>query len=285
MATTSKHLSLLCFSLLSFAMFVIGRPTTCKSEEYCCSKVQLDYPGRNIAAFYNDIIVENSDRGTTFVVCGWNSVDFGLFEQDDRKRVVLLRFPITDASDKDAEKETKVTFTHPEARLTEKDGVTEIRLTIDWKESRPYRFLVSCDSVDGEMKFNTFFFHERHEKWTKFATLECPQSKGGMKDLRSSISGLELDRFSVLNERSATFGNGYVLNRADEWNRLNAAVFIVEKPEGGGFDGGKLDGRFYLETGGDYYNGGWAPNSRIQLGGDKEGKTPKDVERLLKREK
>lgn len=255
------------------------------AQEPSCSKVSLKYPGKNVAAFYNEVNVIDTDRGTRFVVCGWESGEFGLEHNVDGKRVVFLRFDNSGTNQSDAASGRKITYILPNALPTDSAKSSEYTLNINWKTERTYRFLVVRKPIMEDVETTLYFYHPSHEEWTRLAVLQSEWIKGGMKELESSISGITVDRYSHLNGRSADFGRGFLLDADQTWKRIGAARFSVDNPEFRNFDGGKREGRFYLETGGQYYQGGHEIGSTIRLA-DRSMRAlrslPEDVDRLVK---
>src|ERR1700676_1579796 len=69
-----------------------------KPEGVAWRSVHLQYPAPEGVAFYNEVAVDLSARGTYFIACGFDVGYFGIQELGDGKKVIL--FSVWDASDK-----------------------------------------------------------------------------------------------------------------------------------------------------------------------------------------
>lgn len=77
-----------------------------------CS-VHLVFPGPRASAFYDEVAVERSARGSFFMACGFQAGHFGLQELGDGKKVVIFSVwdaPDTNADVVDGEKQVAVLY-------------------------------------------------------------------------------------------------------------------------------------------------------------------------------
>ena len=122
-----------------------------KLEGVACRSVHLRYPAPEAVAFYNEVTVDASARGSYFMVCGFGGGYFGMQELGDGKKVLL--FSVWDAADKNdpnavaEEKRVKVLQKDEKVRVgrfgNEGTGAQSF-FDYDWKPGATYRFLVTA---------------------------------------------------------------------------------------------------------------------------------------------
>ena len=123
-------------------------------------------------AFYNEVAVDTSARGTYFMVCGFDVGYFGIQELGDGKKVIL--FSVWDAADKNdpnaVEEEKRV-------KVLQKDDAVRVRrfgnegtgaqsfFDYDWKIGETYRFLVTARAEDKRTAYAAYFYVPEDKAW------------------------------------------------------------------------------------------------------------------------
>jgi len=80
-----------------------------KLKGIACRSVHLGYPMPEGNAFYNEITVRSSAKGTYFMVCGWNKGYFGIQEQGNGKKLAIFSVWDSGQNDPNAVKEEQRT--------------------------------------------------------------------------------------------------------------------------------------------------------------------------------
>lgn len=223
--------------------------------------VHLGYPAPEATAFYTEMTVEKSVPGSYFMACGFNHGYFGIQELGNGKKVVL--FSIWDPTKGDdpraVAKEERVEMLYKADDVLVKrfggEGTGgQSFFNYDWKVGQTYRFLVRAAATDEKTAFAGYFYLPESKTWKHLVTFRTRTGGGRLKGLYSFIEDFRRDGKSATESRRAVFGNGWVQTADDRWEPLAKARFTAsgatwEAKET--IDAGTVDGRFYLQTGGD----------------------------------
>ena len=161
-------------------------------------------PGPGGVAFYNEVTVDASARGSYFMVCGFDGGYFGIQELGDGKKVLL--FSVWDASDKndpnavEEEKRVKVLQKDDKVRVgrfgNEGTGAQSF-FDYDWKPGETYRFLVTAKVEDGRTAYAAYFYVPEDKDWKRLATLSTIAGGKGLRGYYSFIEDFRRNRVSA----------------------------------------------------------------------------------------
>lgn len=253
-----------------------------KLEGVACRSVHLRYPAPEAVAFYNEVTVDASARGSYFMVCGFGGGYFGMQELGDGKKVLL--FSVWDAADKNdpnavaEEKRVKVLQKDEKVRVgrfgNEGTGAQSF-FDYDWKPGATYRFLVTEKAEGVRTAYAAYFYVPEDKNWKRLATLSTIAGGKGLHRYYSFIEDFRRNRVSAGEARSAHFGNGWVKATDGQWTALTRARFTADSNPVKNINADVDGDRFLLATGGDTKNTGAAlgdvldrPPGGVTLPGD-----------------
>jgi hypothetical protein len=241
--------------------------------------VHLHYPAPDGALYYNEVTVEQSQRGTYFCACGFNHGYFGMQELGDGKKVVL--FSVWDPAERGGEKQDPnaveadrraQVLAHGEGTRVRRFGGegtgAQCFLDFDWEPGRPCRFLVRATPEGDKTTYSAWFQGQPAEKsgekpgekseptWHHMATYRTATKGEPLRGYYSFIEDFRRDGKSATEPRSARFGNGWVKSTGGDWVRLTRARFTGDSTPLDNVDASASDkdGSFRLATGGDTRN-------------------------------
>lgn len=253
-----------------------------KLEGVACRSVHLRYPAPEAVAFYNEVTVDASARGSYFMVCGFAGGYFGMQELGDGKKVLL--FSVWDAADKNdpnavgEEKRVKVLQKDEKVRVGRFGGEgtgAQSFFDYDWKPGATYRFLVTAKAEGGRTAYTAYFYVPEDKAWKRLATLSTITGGKGLHGYYSFIEDFRRNRVSAGEARSAHFGNGWVKANDGQWTALTRARFTADSNPVKNINADVDGDRFQLATGGDTKDTGAAlgdvldhPPGGVTLPGD-----------------
>jgi hypothetical protein len=147
-----------------------------KLQGIACRSVHLNYLAPAATAFYNEIVVEKSAKGTYFAVCGWNKGYFGLQELGDGRKLAI--FSVWDSSENDSAK----TPEDQRVKLLHKDDKTRIGrfggegsggqsfYDLDWQLGETWKFLVTSRPDGNRTEYAGYFLPPDKTEWTHMVT-------------------------------------------------------------------------------------------------------------------
>ena len=229
-----------------------------KLEGVACRSVHLHYPAPEGVAFYNEVAVDASARGSYFMVCGFDAGYFGLQELGDGKKVLL--FSVWDASDKndpnavEEEKRVKVLQKDEKVRVgrfgNEGTGAQSF-FDYDWEPGKTYRFLVTAKPDDKRTAYAAYFYVPEDKDWKRLATFSTVTDGKGLRGYYSFIEDFRRNRVSAGEVRAAHFGAGWVKTKDGQWTALTRARFTGDSNPVKNINADVDGDRFLLATGGD----------------------------------
>jgi hypothetical protein len=220
--------------------------------------VHLHYAAPDGTLFYNEVTVEQSQRGSYFCACGFRQGYFGIQELGNGKKVVI--FSVWDPGDRqnpnEVEKEKRVEL------LFKGDGVHAGRFggegtggqsffDYQWKTGETCRFLVRATVEADKTTFAAYFAADGTDGWKHLATFRTLTKGSPLKGYYSFVEDFRRDGRSPTERRLARYGNGWVKTTAGDWVSLCRARFTGDNTPLDNIDAGVRDGAFYLATGGD----------------------------------
>jgi hypothetical protein len=211
--------------------------------------------------FYQEVTVERSVPGSYFMACGFRHGYFGIQELGDGDKVVI--FSVWDPTQGD----------NPQAvpedqRVEVLDKADDVRarrfggegtggqsfFRFDWKLGETYRFLVKATAAEKKTAFAAYFFLPESQQWKHLVTFRTRTGGESLQGLYAFIEDFRRDGKSATEVRRAVFGNAWVCDAQGRWEPLVKARFTASGASWEArdtIDAGQLDGRFYLQTGGD----------------------------------
>lgn len=256
-------------------------------EKPRCPTVFLGYRPGEAVAFYNEVTIDKSADGTSFVVCGSYRGSLGLEQRVTGKKVVAfaffedegLKLPEAKKGVRILKKDPKaVEAVFPEVAPPHDDADNQCTLYLpyDWKLGEIYRFLVTArvdENGEKRTEYAGYFYVPEDKAWRHLATY----STGGGY-LRSHSSFVEDPKKDPDSTRRARFGNGWVRTKDGpyfdgEWVALTQARFFRDgREKGTNLDAGVDGERFFLATGGQTNNTGTKLHGIVTLTPDPKNK-------------
>ena len=248
-----------------------------------CRSVHLGYSAPESVLFYNEITVEESAPGTYFMVCGFGRGYFGIQQLADDRKVVL--FSVWDPGSQNNPNSV------PEERrvkvLGQGEGVRVRRFggegtggqsfyDYDWKVGETYRFVVSSRRDGERTVFTGYVYLPDEERWQQMATFSTLGKGQLIRGCYSFVEDFRRNRESTKQTRKANFGNGWVQTADGTWHSLAKARFTADGNKAVNIDAGKVEGDFFLATGGDITNEGTPLWDHMELEA-KHFKQPEDL--------
>ncbi len=241
-----------------------------KPNETACRSVHLKYPAPEGTAFYNEVAVDSSARGTYFMVCGFDVGYYGIQELGDGKKVIL--FSVWDASDKndpnavEEEKRVKVVQNDEKVRVSRfgNDGTgAHCLFDYEWKPGETYRFLVTARADGKRTAYTAFFYVPEDREWKRLATFSTLAGGRGLRGYYSFIEDFRRNGVSAGEVRTAHFGNGWIKSNDGQWAALTRARFTADSNPATNINADVDGDRFILATGGDTKNSGAALGEKM----------------------
>jgi hypothetical protein len=268
---------------LSLAVLSIAASPLAADERLfgiACRSVHLGYPAADGLAFYNEVTVESSARGTYFAVCGWDRGYYGLQELGNGKK--LLIFSVWDSGQDDPKavaEEKRVKLIHKDEKVRtgrfggEGTGGQSF-LDYDWKVGETYRFLVTAKPDGQRTEYAGWFFVPEEKAWKQLIAFSTITGGKPLRGYYSFVEDFKRDRDSCTHVRKARYGNGWVLGADGKWAPLAKARFTADANPDLHIDAGPAGDRFFLATGGETKNEGARLKHTIELPAAVERKPP-----------
>jgi hypothetical protein len=252
-----------CGAAFALLLMVVASPAFHADERLkgvACRSVHLGYPADEGVAFYNEITVDRSARGTYFMVCGWDKGYFGLQELGDGKQ--LLLFSVWDSGQNDpkavaADKRVQLLHKDAKVRIGRFGGEgTGGQAFYDyaWKSGQTYRFLVTAKADGERTAYAGWFYVPEDKSWKHLVTFSTLTDGKPLRGYYSFIEDFKRDRVSATQARSAHFGNGWIQTHDGEWKALTRARFTADRNPVTNVNAAVAGERFLLATGGDTTN-------------------------------
>jgi hypothetical protein len=247
--------------------------------------VHLQYQAPEGAAFYNELTIDRSARGSYFMACGFSRGYFGLQELADGKKLAI--FSVWDPGDQNDPEAT------PESQrvklLFQGEGVRVGRFgnegtggqsffDYDWKLGETYRLLVAARTAGERTEYAACFYLPESRSWKHLATFSTPTRGERLQGYYAFIEDFRRNRVSATQERTARFGAGWIQTLDRGWLPLTEAKFTADRNPVVNIDAGAMEGRFFLATGGTTENKGTKLTERIRLPAPADQQPPAIVE-------
>jgi len=222
--------------------------------------VHLAYQAPEAVLFYNEVIVEQSQVGTYFSVCGFNHGYFGIQQRANDKVVI---FSIWDPGRQDnpdrveEQNRVQVLYKDPDVDVRRFGGEGtggQSFLEYDWKPLETYKFLVKATVQEQRTEYAAFFYINETRQWKHLVTFSTLAHGDLLKGYYSFVEDFRRDGKSVHQMRRAKYVNGWIQTAQGEWIALTRAKFTADGTELSNIDAGSFENGFFLQTGGDTEN-------------------------------
>lgn len=224
--------------------------------------VHLGWSAPDGAEFYNEVRVEQSSRGSYFMVCGWNTGYFGIQELGPGTDKIAL-FSVWDPTKGDdaknvpPESRVEVLQSDPAAKIGRFGGEgtgAQCKYPFPWAVGERYRFLVRAEVQGEKTAYSGWLFRTDAREWTRLATFRVASRGSALKGYYSFVEDFRRDGKSPAERRAARFGPGWVRTTADEWVLLTKARFTADATKLDTIDAATSEDGFMLSTGGETKN-------------------------------
>jgi hypothetical protein len=220
--------------------------------------VHLSYVAPEATAFYNEVVIEQSQRGSYFMACGFSGGYFGIQEYGDGQKVILFSVwdPAGDQKDTPPDKQVRVLYQSPQAKVQRFGGEgtgEQCIVKFDWKTGEHYCFVIKATVTDKLTAYAAYLGRARANKWLHLATFQRETAGVALKGLYSFIEDFRRDYKSANETRRARFGESWITYKDGNWTQLTKAKFTASNATWEAketIDAGTSDGWFYLQTGG-----------------------------------
>ncbi len=221
--------------------------------------VHLFYPAPPGTIFYNELTVQESQRGTYFMSCGFSQGYFGIQQIGAETNKVVI-FSVWDPGDQNDPK--SVATDQRVEVLHEGEGVNVSRFggegtggksmfPYQWKNGETYRFAVHAVTNENKTAYAAYFFLNDKKEWKHLATFRTRSNGKPLSGYYSFIEDFRRDGKSPHERRRAQFGNGWIKTVTGDWLELTKATFTADGTPLDNIDAAVRDKRFQLATGGD----------------------------------
>lgn len=224
--------------------------------------VHLWYPAPEGDLFYNEVTVEESQRGSYFSVCGFQHGYFGIQEIRSKDEKVVI-FSVWDANQGDdpnavpEDRRVQVLHGGEDVRISRfgNEGTGgKSMFSYPWKTGETYRFLIRAE-VDGKRTaYSAYFFLPEQKAWKHLATFQTITGGERLKGYYSFVEDFRRDGESARQVRRARYHDGWVRTAEGQWIALTRARFTADSTPTLNIDAAVKDGGFVLVTGGDTRN-------------------------------
>ncbi len=251
-------------SLISATLFIAGTLAllSAESEPFRAARsVHWSWAAPDSTLFYNEMIVDESTRGSYFMACGWNTGYFGIQELGDGRKVAI--FSVWDPTRGDDP--NAIT---PEQRvelLHEGEGVRikrfggegtggQCMMDFDWKVGQTNKFMVRATRFSGKTAYAGHLWIPSEGKWKHLVTFRTRTGDKKFNGFYSFVEDFRRDFKSVHDTRTARFGNGWATSTDGHWVALRRGRFTASGADWeskDNIDAQLRDGWFELRTGGD----------------------------------
>jgi len=236
--------------------------------------VHLAYQAPDAALYYNEVTVEQSQKGSYFCVCGFNHGYFGIQERNDDKVVI---FSVWDPGRQDnpnaVEEDRRVQMLYKDdavktGRFGGEGTGGQSFLTYDWKAGQTYKFLVAARNSDDRTEYAAYFYLNEESRWKHLVTFSTITGGDALKGYYAFIEDFRRDVKSVSEVRRARFTNGWIKTGQGQWMPLTRARFTADGNPLMTIDAGAVEGGFFLQTGGPTVNQTplWSTMDRLPQG-------------------
>ena len=244
-------------------------PNACRSvhlwwqtEERSAAEVDASHEA---TAFYNELTVEQSTRGSYFMACGFSRGYFGIQELANGKKIAL--FSIWEPG-----KQNNPDAAPAERRVKEISAGKGVRVRrfggegtggqslydFDWKIDQSIRFAVFAkpDGPDRTL-FAGYLFLPDESRWQHMATFSTLANGHLLRGHYSFVEDFLRNGKSATIVHRANFGNGWIrakTNSGPKWLPLTHARFTADQTPINNINSGVIGDRVFLQTGGETKN-------------------------------
>jgi len=253
---TRKVLKLSSFILLLAGFIAYGEYDMNRAAR----SVHLRYKAPDAVIYYNETVIEQSQTGTYFSVCGFNHGYFGIQQQWKDKVVIFSVWDPGKQNNPDSvvdEKRVKLLYQGKDVKVgrfgNEGTGGQSF-LKYDWKLGETYKFMIKAKVVENRTEFAAYFYINEEKQWKHLATFSTITNGDYLSRYYSFIEDFRRDFKSAKETRRAKFTNGWVKTVDGNWLSLTQAQFSADADEPKTFDAGPVENGFFLQTGGETVN-------------------------------
>ncbi|MCX7872269.1 MAG: DUF3472 domain-containing protein [Verrucomicrobiae bacterium] len=248
-------------AVLFLSLVVMQLYSAEQTEFRAARSVHLGYQAPECKAFYLEMVVRKSTRGSYFMACGWNSGYFGIQELGDGRKVVI--FSVWDPTKGDdpnsvnAEDRVECLYQGDDVRIRRFGGEGtggQCMGDFDWEIGQTNRFIVMCEVQENKTAYTGCIWNSKKREWKKLVTFRTRTGGTLLKGLYSFVEDFRRDRKSVNEVREAEFFNVFVKKADGSWVPVPGARFTASNAaweSKDNIDAGIRRNVFYLKTGGD----------------------------------
>ena len=218
---------------------------------------------KNCHAFYNEMEILKSTKGSYFMSCGFDAGYFGMQELKNGKKIILFSvwdsYQVNDPNLVPKDKQVKIIYKDPAVRSKRfgHEGTgRQSFFDYDWKVNQKYRFMVSIKNAGKRNEYTAHFFIPEKNVWVKLITLSTLSSRRGLSGFHSFVEDFRRDFKSFTQTRTAKFSNTLFKNSTNQWQTVHGMRFTKDSNPQMNINCTIQENKATLSTGGEIRNNG-----------------------------
>lgn len=233
-------------------------PLVSKVKPQQARSVHLWWQAGNATRFYNEMTINQSHPGSYFVACGFKQGYFGMQEDRNGNKNVVL-FSVWDPGNQNdpdsvsSRNRVKLVYKAPDVRVGRFGGEGtggQSFFTHQWSLNKTYRFMIKSRVRGSKTDFSGYFYLNGQNKWKHLVTFRVETGGQNLSGYYSFVEDFRRDFKSYTEKRSAFWSNGYVQLKSASWKAITRARFTGDNSKPVNINAGIKNNRFFLETGG-----------------------------------
>ncbi|NLH16456.1 MAG: DUF3472 domain-containing protein [Phycisphaerae bacterium] len=233
-----------------------------QAAPHAARSVHLWYKAPDAVAFYNEVTVQESQRGSYFCVCGFNHGYFGIQDLIEPGKKVAI-FSVWDPGNQNnpnavpEDQRVKVIASGEGVRIKRfgNEGTGgQSMIDFDWKVDQTVRCLVRAEVQNKYTTYSAYIMLPDTNEWKHMASFQTLTGGEQLKGYYSFVEDFFRNGQSAKQSRRALYGNGWIQTTEGKWLPLSEASFTADNTPSMNIDAGVENNRFFLQTGGETEN-------------------------------
>ena len=232
--------------------------TDMKETPKAARSVHLWYQSPEATCFHNEVLVEESQNGSYFCVCGFHAGYFGMQQLASENEKVML-FSVWDPGNQndpdavDPSRRVVVLSSANDARIKRfgREGTgAQCFFEFNWSVGEKYRFEIKSTPCDDRTAYSAYFYLNDRFIWKHLATFSTITDYRGIRGFYSFVEDFRRDGLTPTLRRSAVFSDGWTVDHQETCHSLRNAKFAADDNPLVNINAESLQHGFRLSTGG-----------------------------------